>query len=85
MSDVMIRVENLGKRYVIGHQSEGGANYDTLRDALSEGAKSLVGWFTGRSPGMSRSPIKAKFDEIGDFAEVERFLATPVECYSSGM
>jgi lipopolysaccharide transport system ATP-binding protein len=49
MSDVMIRVENLGKKYVIGHQSEGGANYDTLRDALSVGARSLVKRFTGRS------------------------------------
>ena len=49
MSDVMIRVENLGKRYVIGHQSEGMAGHDTLRDALSEGARSLVKRFTGRS------------------------------------
>jgi hypothetical protein len=52
MSDVMIRVENLGKKYIIGHQSEGGSNYDTLRDSLSEGARSLVGWFTGRSSGQ---------------------------------
>ena len=42
MSDVMIRVENLGKRYVIGHQSEG-AGYVTLRDRLSEGARSFAG------------------------------------------
>jgi lipopolysaccharide transport system ATP-binding protein len=85
MSDVMIRVENLGKRYVIGHQFEG-AGYVTLRDRLSDGARSLMNRRNiARSPGMSRSPIKAKFDEIGDFAEVERFLATPVECYSSGM
>jgi hypothetical protein len=42
MSDVMIRGSNLGKRYVIGHQSEGVANYDTLRDALSDGARSLI-------------------------------------------
>ena len=49
MSDVMIRGSNLGKRYMIGHQAEGGANYDTLRDVLSEGARSLVRRFTGRS------------------------------------
>lgn len=35
--------------------------------------------------GMSRSEIKKKFDEIVDFAEVEKFLDTPVKRFSSGM
>lgn len=35
--------------------------------------------------GMGRSEIKKKFDEIVDFAEIERFLDTPVKRYSSGM
>jgi lipopolysaccharide transport system ATP-binding protein len=35
--------------------------------------------------GMKRAEIKAKFDEIVAFAEVERFLDTPVKRYSSGM
>ena len=35
--------------------------------------------------GMSRAEIKAKFDEIVAFAEVERFLDTPVKRFSSGM
>lgn len=35
--------------------------------------------------GMSRRETKAKFDEIVEFAEVERFLDTPVKRYSSGM
>lgn len=34
---------------------------------------------------MSRVEIKRKFDEIIDFAEVEKFLDTPVKRYSSGM
>src|SRR5260370_1390538 len=34
---------------------------------------------------MSRGEIKAKFDEIVAFAEVERFLDTPVKRFSSGM
>ena len=35
--------------------------------------------------GMKRLEIKQKFDEIVDFAQVERFLDTPVKRYSSGM
>jgi lipopolysaccharide transport system ATP-binding protein len=34
---------------------------------------------------MSRAEIRRKFDEIVAFAEVERFLDTPVKHYSSGM
>ena len=35
--------------------------------------------------GMRRREIRSKFDEIVDFAEVEKFLDTPVKRYSSGM
>ena len=35
--------------------------------------------------GMSRAEIKNKFDEIVAFAEIEKFLDTPVKRYSSGM
>jgi lipopolysaccharide transport system ATP-binding protein len=34
---------------------------------------------------MSKVEIKNKFDEIVDFAEIEKFLDTPVKRYSSGM
>ena len=34
---------------------------------------------------MSRREINRKFDEIVEFAEIERFLDTPVKRYSSGM
>ena len=34
---------------------------------------------------MSKSDIKNKFDEIVAFAEIEKFLDTPVKRYSSGM
>jgi lipopolysaccharide transport system ATP-binding protein len=35
--------------------------------------------------GMNRQEIKRRFDEIVTFAEVEKFLNTPVKRYSSGM
>lgn len=159
-----IIVENLGKRYEIGHQ----VHHDTLRDALMHGMRrllpgarsrpradreefwalkdvsfkiepgevvgvigrngagkstllkvlsriteptqgrvtingrvaSLLEVGTGFHPelsgreniflngailGMSRAEIRRKFDEIVAFAEVERFLDTPVKRYSSGM
>lgn len=42
-------------------------------------------FLNGSILGMSRSEIAAKFDEIVAFAEVEKFLDTPVKRYSSGM
>ena len=170
MSDVVIRVENLSKKYIIGHQKQ--EHYRSFRDVLSNGAKyfwqglthdrqanlcdrseefwalkdvsfeikqgdrvgiigrngagkstllkilsriteptsgkisikgrvaSLLEVGTGFHPeltgreniylngailGMDRSEIKKKFDEIVAFAEVEKFLDTPVKRYSSGM
>ena len=169
MSDYAIKVEGLGKKYLLRHQATGG-RYATFRDVLAEKAKSLfqnrksdivnrksveefwalqdvsfevkpgevvgiigrngagkstllkllsritepttgqirlrgrvaslleVGTgfhpeLTGRENiflngavlGMHRSEIKKRFDEIVDFAEVEKFLDTPVKRYSSGM
>ena len=42
-------------------------------------------FLNGAILGMSRVEITRKFDEIVAFAEVERFLDTPVKHYSSGM
>jgi lipopolysaccharide transport system ATP-binding protein len=42
-------------------------------------------YLNGAVLGMSRSEIRRKFDEIVAFADVEKFLDTPVKHYSSGM
>ena len=42
-------------------------------------------YLNGTILGMKRAEIKRHFDEIVDFAEVGRFLDTPVKRYSSGM
>lgn len=42
-------------------------------------------FMNGTILGMTRSEIKSKFDEIVEFAGVERYLDTPVKRYSSGM
>jgi lipopolysaccharide transport system ATP-binding protein len=42
-------------------------------------------YLNGAILGMTLAEVKAKFDEIVAFAEVERFLDTPVKRYSSGM
>lgn len=42
-------------------------------------------FLNGAILGMSKAEIRAKFDEIVDFAEIDKFIDTPVKRYSSGM
>lgn len=42
-------------------------------------------FLNGAILGMTRSEISSKFNEIVKFAEIEKFLDTPVKRYSSGM
>ncbi len=42
-------------------------------------------YLNGAIMGMTKREIKSKFDEIVDFAGVERYIDTPVKRYSSGM
>lgn len=167
MTDTIIEVENLGKRYVLDHQQER-EKYTALRDVIARGVKSALKGFGGKKTetkeefwalkdvsfqvkrgevvgiigrngagkstllkilsritepttgrvrlkgrvasllevgtgfhpeltgreniylngavlGMMRQEIDRKFDEIVAFAEVEKFLDTPVKRYSSGM
>ena len=42
-------------------------------------------YLSGAILGMKKSEIKRKFDEIVEFAGVEKFIDTPIKHYSSGM
>ena len=42
-------------------------------------------FLSGAILGMSKAEIESKFDEIVAFAELEKFIDTPVKHYSSGM
>jgi lipopolysaccharide transport system ATP-binding protein len=42
-------------------------------------------YLNGAIFGMSHKEVERKFDEIVDFAEIEKFIDTPVKRYSSGM
>jgi lipopolysaccharide transport system ATP-binding protein len=42
-------------------------------------------FLNGAVIGMRQAEIRRKFDEIVDFAEIEKFVDTPVKRYSSGM
>jgi lipopolysaccharide transport system ATP-binding protein len=42
-------------------------------------------FLNGAILGMTKAEIKSKFDEIVDFAGVEKYIDTPVKRYSSGM
>jgi lipopolysaccharide transport system ATP-binding protein len=42
-------------------------------------------YLNGAILGMKRADIKRRFDAIVDFAEIEKFIDTPVKHYSSGM
>jgi lipopolysaccharide transport system ATP-binding protein len=165
--ETVIRVENLGKKYILRHQVGEGRQYVALRDVLAEKFRSMfrgtkkanpsreefwalkdvsfeikqgetigivgsngagkstllkllsriakptrgrieingrvaslleVGtgfhpeltgreniYLNGAILGMKRSEIRTRFDDIVAFAEVEKFLDTPVKRFSSGM
>jgi len=77
----------------ITEPTEGQARIDGRVGSLLEVGTGFHPELTGRDNvylngavlGMTRKEIKRKFDEIVDFAEVERFIDTPVKRYSTGM
>src|SRR5262249_26089922 len=101
MSDNAIVVENLSKSYLLGHKSSAQAGTNMRRCGMSSDVRSAISRVRrqtssvvvrlyratrSRSFGRSRiAEIRRKFDEIVAFAQVEKFLDTPVKHYSSGM
>jgi lipopolysaccharide transport system ATP-binding protein len=77
----------------ITRPTEGGAEIRGRVGSLLEVGTGFHPELTGRENvflngallGMKRSEIAARFDAIVAFAEVERFIDTPVKRYSSGM
>ncbi len=73
--------------------TQGNVYVDAKVAPLIEVGAGLVPDLTGRENiylngtilGMKRSEIKAKFDDIVEFAELEEFVDTPIKRYSSGM
>ena len=77
----------------ITEPTEGRARIDGRVGSLLEVGTGFHPELTGRENiflngailGMSRVEVRSKFDEIVAFAEIEKFIDTPVKRYSSGM
>jgi len=77
----------------ITHPTEGSAEIRGRIGSLLEVGTGFHGELTGRENvylngsilGMRQTEVRAKFDEIVAFSEVDKFLDTPVKHYSSGM
>ena len=61
MSDIIIQVENLSKRYLIGHQR---LKDDGLRHVIEEAVRSPFRWFKGQ--GVKRAKTKEEFWALND-------------------
>jgi lipopolysaccharide transport system ATP-binding protein len=110
LKDISFEIKQGDKVGVIGHNGAGKSTLLKVLSRITEPSKgrikikgrvaSLLEVGTGFHPeltgreniflngailGMGKAEIKRKFDEIVAFAEVEKFLDTPVKRYSSGM
>ncbi|TWU55223.1 ABC transporter ATP-binding protein [Rubripirellula reticaptiva] len=63
MSSPIISVEQLGKSYLVGHQSQSSERYTTLRDVVSRNFKS----FGRKSLDMARGKQIVQGDEVEEF------------------
>jgi lipopolysaccharide transport system ATP-binding protein len=63
MSDPIITVESLSKRYLVGHLSDQRGRYTTLRDVIARGVRE----FTRKAANMARGQQVIQGDEVEEF------------------
>jgi lipopolysaccharide transport system ATP-binding protein len=61
MSDSIIRVDNLSKKYILSHQQEGTYRYKALRDVIATGTKSFVNHFIKSAASRELDPSREEF------------------------
>lgn len=64
MSDTIIRVENLSKKYIIGHQKQ--QSYKTLRDVMAQGINSFKGKLLKPFGKSSKNSYREEFWALKD-------------------
>jgi lipopolysaccharide transport system ATP-binding protein len=64
MSDTVIRVENLSKKYIIRHQQA--QQYTALRDVIADGVKSIGRRLSGAKPDLSMGSTQEEFWALKD-------------------
>ena len=88
LKDVSFEIEHGQAVGIIGRNGAGKSTLLKILSRITEPTRGYADVF-GRVGSllevMSKSEIRSRFDEIASFAEIERFLDTPVKRYSSGM
>ena len=67
MSDIIIKVENIGKKYILRHQEEG-RKYKALRDVIAEQAKSLGRKLIRASEKQNVNSVREEFWALKDIS-----------------
>ncbi|WP_017317157.1 ABC transporter ATP-binding protein [Mastigocladopsis repens] len=68
MSDTVIKVENLSKKYLLSHQKTGSGSYNSLRDAIADGAKSFGKKLLKPSGKKTFNPNREEFWALKDLS-----------------
>lgn len=72
MSDTVIRVENLSKKYIISHVNHGRVNTETFREVVTEKTKKLFGFSSKKETANTTEEFLALNDVSFDIKQGER-------------